>query len=137
MALNFRSLLFQHKLCTIIYNFLWESYIARDLVLHFVHVSLQMLLLMDAFSKKIKYVKYESWQRPRQRQEFLMLVYAGFRLATWSEVMNPQVARWQDAVIECKAVSYQVIWSRIKTHSLWSWRRLQHVPSEVSYKPIK
>lgn len=137
ISLLFRSLLFRHKICTIIYHFLWEFYIVRDLVLRYVHVSLQMLLLIDTFSKKCKYVKYESWQSSRQRQEFLMLVYAGVRLATWSEVMRPQVARWQDGLIECKTVSYKVIWSRIETHSLLSWRWLQHLPSEVSYKPIK
>jgi hypothetical protein len=53
MSLHFRSLLIQHKLRTIIYYFLWESYIATELVLHYVHVSLQMLLLIDAFSKKM------------------------------------------------------------------------------------
>jgi len=68
-------------------------------------------------------------------------VYAGVRLATWCEVMSAYVARWQDGLTdwltECKAVSYKVIRSRIETHLLLSWRRLQHVPSEVSYNPIK
>jgi hypothetical protein len=67
----------------------------------------------------------------------LMLVYAGVRLAAWCEIVSPQVARRQDGRTVCKAISYKVIWSRIETHSLFFWRWLQHVPSELSYKPIK
>jgi hypothetical protein len=67
---------------------------ARDLVhyVHYVHVNLLILLLMDTFSQKCKYVRYESWQRTRQRQEFLVLVYTGFRLTTGCEVMSLLVA---------------------------------------------
>ena len=124
-------------MCIKSYHFLWEPYIARDIILHYVHVSLQILLLMDAFSKKNVSMSNtnldkdngkRSWCWCMQGLDFLLGV------KSWAHKLHCDKTDW---LTECKIVSYKVIWSRIENHLPLSWRSLQHVPSEVSYKPIK